>query len=369
MDQDLNCNHGGSGTNGTSSGFVDRGNKWIESLENVYGNICAVYSWGLVGTGVLGVIGNILIVLVYTTMGFSNTINISYTALAVSDLCCVLACVVYGAALIWIPVQQMPCSQTYQQYGRLFGGYPYLAFSRVTALLTAWISLERCLCVILPARIKLMITHTVTKLALITIFMLACFPLVCLYLAYTSESQFDPNMNVTIKTVLYDGGVGQSVLQKVALFLFGVVYPTSSGVSVTVCTAVLVVTLKQSTRWRNLNASGGSTSSTDAKNGSTSESSHIMSTRDVRVTRVVVIVTSVFLVCSLPTIGQLVANSVFQDYSATGYFTYLYHINGMVAVWVTQLNSSLNIIIFTVSGQRFRATLLQVLAGRFRARP
>ncbi|KAK3776904.1 hypothetical protein RRG08_024674 [Elysia crispata] len=263
MDERSNDSHGGIGTNGTGLGFVDQGSNWFQNLASVYGNICTAYSWSLVGTGIVGFLGNVLILCVYATMGFSNTIFISYTALAVSDMLCVLACVVYGATLIGIPLQPMPCTQTYQQYGRLFGGYPYLAFSRVTALLTAWISLERCLCVLFPTRIKVMITHTVTKVVLTGIFILGCFPLVLLYLAYRRELRFDPSMNITSKTLMYDEGIGQSELQKIALFLLGVIYPVSSSVSVAACTTVLIIKLKQSTRWRKLNASGGSVKSTD----------------------------------------------------------------------------------------------------------
>ena len=65
----------------------------VEPLKGVYLSPQIALAWSCVGAGFLGVIGNILTVLVYVKLGYREAINASYTALAVSDLCCSLATV------------------------------------------------------------------------------------------------------------------------------------------------------------------------------------------------------------------------------------------------------------------------------------
>ncbi|GFS02599.1 chemosensory receptor A [Elysia marginata] len=350
MDQGMNGRH--SETNGTILG-----RNWPQSLESVYFSIGPLFSWTLIATGTVGTTGNILTLLVYSRLGFSSTIYISYTALAVSDLFCVLSSMVFGLRYMRSPLPNLS-AQVSDEVLRLVGVYPHFAFSRTTGLLTAWISLERCLCVIFPTRVKLMISRTVTKLTIIAIFLIGCFPLVFLYGVYRIERQFDPNSNATSFTFLRHGGPLQEKLESTALFLFSVVYPTLSCVSVTVCTVALIIKLRHSTRWRKLNATAA-----NAQQGKSSSQNAQTSTRETRVTRVVIIVAGVFLICSLPTAAHLLAVATIDGYSNTGYLRYLRWINGMVTVLFAQVNSSLNIVIFATSGQRFRAVLFQILTG------
>ncbi|GFS16088.1 FMRFamide receptor [Elysia marginata] len=322
-------------------------------LESVYFTTRPIFSWAMMTIGSLGIIGNILTLFVYSRLGFSTSINISYTALAVSDLFCVLTSMVLGVRFIGIPLPTRN-AQARGQIFALLGAYPHTAFSRTTSLLTAWISLERCLCVVFPIKVKIMITRRVTEFAVTTIFLLGCFPLVFLYSGYMTKRQQEPKSNMTSLVLPNsDGPVGKK-FDAPALFLFGLVYPIVSSVTVMVCTVALIFKLRQSTRWRRLNA-------TAATRGVPPY--HSTSTKELRVTRVVVTITSIFLVCSLPTAAHLLAISSVDGYSGSGHLRYIGWINSMVIVLFAEINSSLNFVIFTASGLRFRQVLLQIMTG------
>ncbi|GFR61834.1 chemosensory receptor A [Elysia marginata] len=349
MDQGLHDRHGNE-TNGTSS---DNEGNWLRNLESIYLSIGPVFSWTVIAVGALGITGNILTLLVYSRLGFVATINISYTALAVSDLLCVLTSMVFGFRHAGIPLPGLS-ARVSEEVLKLVGAYPHFAFSRTTGLLTAWISLERCICVVFPTRVKVMISRTVTQVAITACFVLGCFPLVFVYAVYKIERRLNPDTNSTSLALLSIGGPVQEKLEGTTLFLFAVVYPLVSYVSVTACTVSLVIKLQKSTKWRRTNA-------TAAARG---ESSYqIAPARDLRVTRVVVVVAVVFLACSLPTAAQLVTVATVDGYTTIGHLRFLRLINGMVTLLFAEVNSSLNIVIFTVSGQRFRSVLLQIIAN------
>ena len=94
---------------------------WVQSLEDTYFRVHPGFSGAFVGTGCFGIIGNVLILIVFTKMGFSNTIHMSYSALAVSDLCCVLASMVYGITAMDV-VRRSVNELTSYRLSNMFGG-------------------------------------------------------------------------------------------------------------------------------------------------------------------------------------------------------------------------------------------------------
>ena len=331
---------------------------WVQSLEDTYFRVRPGFSGAFVGTGCFGIIGNVLILIVFTKMGFSNTIHMSYSALAVSDLCCVLASMVYGITAMDV-VRRSVNEQTSYRLSNMFGGLPHICFSRVTALLTAWISLERCLCVKFPTRVKLIITSTVTKVVILAIFLLGCLPMVFVYIAYRFEWQPDPRTNSSTLNLVYDERLG---VAETFLILLGVVYPVVSWVTVTFCTSVLVLQLRQSYKWRKSNTQGAEVSPAGNHAVTANQSQQQKSTKENHVTKVVVMVAVVFLLCSVPVSANILADLIIPEYSIDGTLRYLHLINGMINVLFTELNSSLNVVVFSVSGQKFRSVLFEILS-------
>ena len=338
----------------------------IKAWESTFLGFQTVFSWSALGLGIFGVIGNILILLVFTKMGFdNNTIHISYMALAVSDLGCVVASMAVGFTNVYAVLDHLTTEIGHHLIELIFG-LPYLVFSRTTALLTAWISFERCLCVAFPTRVKLMITRKVTTVALVAIFIIGIAPVVFVYANIRFFWQLELEINSTTLMQMQDVHRDLTRIRQFILFLYGLLYPLFSWVSVMVCTTVLVVKLRQSTRWRRHNLalttterSPGCTLDVDP----TPQRKQVHSTKETRITKVVVIVASVFLTCSAPSSASMLATIAVPEYFRTGSLRYLYRLNGMIGILLAQLNSSISILIFTASGQRFRSTLHKMVSS------
>ncbi|GFO29744.1 peptide receptor gpcr [Plakobranchus ocellatus] len=351
--------------NATSPDVANHQNSIEWFAQDAFFNAMPILTWAIVVIGVLGVVGNIFIIHVYIRLGFSETIHMSYLALAVSDLCGVLAPMwikVCYSSLIHTIFKGFQIGTDLTLFTNLTGYWPHFAFSRTTALITAWISVERCLCVVFPLTIKRIITRSVTKLVLAMIFIIGCGPTMFPYIACRPEWRFDPLRNQTSFYILPDCIEGVDPLLRFALLVYGVVYPVFSNATVTVSTVFLIIKLRQSAARtkRNINAP------TDDR--PTIPSLQIVerkvSARTTRLTKTVIIVAVVFIICSLPMSLSVFWGLSVRGYSPNGDLRYLLKLNALIIVVFSVLNSSVNVIIFTVMGSRFRATLLGIFCRK-----
>ncbi|GFO00387.1 histone-lysine N-methyltransferase SETMAR [Plakobranchus ocellatus] len=243
-------------TKQSNDSFINNEPTWQSYFElidrDIYLSVLRVMVWIVFGIGAMGILGNILIILVYIKLGFSETIHMSYLALAISDLLSVLSTVwtfIFLSPIFETVLKQLPIAIDLN-FTSFTGAWPLLAFSRSTALITAWVSLERCLCVVFPTKVKRIITRTVTKIALLTIFIFGCGPIAFVYVGIESEWRLDPLRNQTKLFVFASDSKQTTTLKGFARVLYGLVYPVSSWVIVTVSTAILIIKLRASNLWR-----------------------------------------------------------------------------------------------------------------------
>ncbi|GFO38254.1 peptide receptor gpcr [Plakobranchus ocellatus] len=328
--------------------------------QDTFYNIISVMVWFMLGIGIIGIIGNILTIIVYIKLGFSETIHMSYLALAVSDHCIIITtmwCSICYFPLIKMFLNRFQIATDVGLFANFTGVWPHFAFSKTTALITAWISLERCLCVVFPIKVKLLITRSVTKLVLLIIFVIGCGPVVFAYIGRKSEWRFDPLRNQTKFYIFGDGVKDLNLLNRFAFVLYGVVYPVFSWVSVIVCTSFLIIKLRRSATWRKQNIN-------DSPIHRDQVHERRIFTRTSRVTKTVVIVAIIFIVCSFPISLNLFYSTFEREYSLNGNLRYLILLNASFILLLSEINSSVNIIVFSVMGTRFRSTLLEILCRK-----
>ncbi|RUS82086.1 hypothetical protein EGW08_010163 [Elysia chlorotica] len=335
-------------TNGTSPGS-EAIDQWVQSVQSVL-------SWTLVVTGVVGVMTNVLTILVFAKMGFSSTFHMSCTALAVSDVLCVVASAMTGAAVLGVFRRDVD-AKTSAHMGTITGGLPQIVFSRITALITAWISVERCLSVAYPTKVRFIITRTVTKVALSIMFCLGFFFLLLASSSYRIGRRFDPKVNSTRWTLDVEENKKLKALTQFVRMFFGLILPVLSWVTVTICTVFLIVKLRQNSMWKKTAVPTATDTSSDAGDAKTTRPKQQVPVKERRVVKIVVVVTSIFLACSLPMSVHLLASFSLPEYIEWGALGQLFVINSLVCVWLSQVNSSINILVFAVSGQKFRSVL------------
>ena len=324
--------------------------------ENIFSVITLIIQWSIIVIGIFGVIGNILNIIAYVKLGFSETIHMSYIAMTITDLGTILTAMWMAVCSSSLVVENLLARYRIETDMAMFigltGSWPHLAFSKTTALLTAWLSLERCLCVTFPTTVKLLITPRVTKVVLTTIAVLGCCPVAFVYNDLNIEMISDPATNYSTLLIYYNTGNNLSTPSKLVFSLYGAVYPVLSWITVSICAGFLIAKLQQSLKWRNEN-SGTNT-------GASFTRQRNMYRRETRVTRTVVVIACVFIVCSLPLSASLIAAAIDREYSATGSLRSIFLANAGISFLSSEINFSINIIVYAMTGSRFRAALLEM---------
>ncbi|KAK3787977.1 hypothetical protein RRG08_042266 [Elysia crispata] len=179
-----------------------------QTTEKILDMVSPILWFSIALVGTFGIIGNILNLIVYVKLGFSETIHVSYAAMVISDIGCILTAMWFGMACFSAIVQFLLADYRIHTdwcaLAGLTGAWPHNAFSRTTALFTAWISLERCLGVMYPTRVKLLITSKVTKVLILIIYIAGLGPLSLVYVHSRVVTIFDPLSNYSTLLFYYN---------------------------------------------------------------------------------------------------------------------------------------------------------------------
>ncbi|GFO05248.1 peptide receptor gpcr [Plakobranchus ocellatus] len=305
---------------------------------------------------ILGVTTNILNILVFTRMGLQETTTSSMLALAVSDLiCCIMAFwtyLCYVPAFRDIPGLPFQSIEVAQETGQNFR--PYVI--RTGALITAFITLERCLCVVIPLKVKKVITLTVTRVTIVIIYIITIVPYIAHPFQYKLDWKFYPSLNRTI--------VGSVVKEDPIAFFFLVFNAYLCGFSylllasgvVLVCTLFLVITLVRSSRWRESVRKQTQLSIEKSVNLKASGSK-----REDRLIKMVVVIAIMFIVCTTPGTIVMFIVSVSQEYIEGERFLPSTLLLQACLFTFETVNNSLNFFVYYMIGTRFRVVFRQLV--------
>ena len=108
---------------------------------------------------IFGIIGNIINILVYRRIGFKDSITVSLFALAISDLALL-------TLQLFLGLCQNPSIRKSTDLGLLIYelGHSHLdvlrtSISRISIWITVLITMERCVCIVLPIKVKFILTR------------------------------------------------------------------------------------------------------------------------------------------------------------------------------------------------------------------
>ncbi|XP_012935195.1 uncharacterized protein LOC106011137 [Aplysia californica] len=300
--------------------------------------------------GVMGVVANCINLLVFLRQGFRETINISLTALAISDI---------GVLLTWIflaicynPIFLKSDAMLFTRSSLMFAmAWSSVCFTRITGCITAFITIERCLCIVAPLRIKRLITRRTTSLAMIFIFATVVSSWSILYTGVDFAWAKEKNTNRTLLHV-FDNGL-RNARRKVA-FSYGNTIQCVSFILVVFFTSFMIVRLRKQAKWR---------SSTSAFGGETKkEKSGGLSTREARLVRMVVFISVILIVSSGPGVANLIAASIVPELSVMGRYANWHGVVWSVASLLSVVNSSVNIFVYYSMSSTYRAQFKQIFS-------
>lgn len=264
-----------------------------------------------------GILNNVINIFVFVKMGLRDTINISLACLSVSDLCMLTLSVL-------VSVSYYPVLQT---SGFVAPKWPYFYFKRISRWIMAYITCERCLCIVLPLRVRRIITPTRTFLVIVVIILVVS--VVALPAYIPASAKLNSSTNTTTSAESATGRVSMAMTILTFTWFLS-------------CTAILVYSLKKTSKWR-----------TDTVENSNSET---LSKRDVKVIKMVAVLFVIFFAVFLPESALLLPLSVKPDFTTRGRYRNLLLLLFGVTETPAIIHASLDILIYLKMSSKYRKT-------------
>ncbi|KAK0053268.1 neuropeptides capa receptor [Biomphalaria pfeifferi] len=204
--------------------------------------------------GVFGIAANFINICVFRKLGYRDGVNITLTALAVSDIGALLSQEFYN-------ILATPMIQEYDLFltkGQLMTVMHYIVgyFVRVSSVITSFASLERCLCVVLPLKVKTIITPRVVVVYNVIIFLILSLYMFPPYYSLYLDIKFLPGYNKTIWYFFYQP-YSERVL-KISYNITDLVLPYGTFLVLLLCSSIMYIKIKRMSEWRRSISSAGS---------------------------------------------------------------------------------------------------------------
>ncbi|XP_059179592.1 FMRFamide receptor-like [Physella acuta] len=301
-----------------------------------------VFNMVVCGTiGILGICGNVINILIFYRQGYNDSVNITLTSLALSDTGALLTLQVFHVMINpWFPQTDLDINA--RDLVMMVSFYPHNYFIRVCGFVTAFASLERCICVVSPLRVKRIIN---TKTAIAINFFIFIFTALNLvppyYIGYLDWVVF-PNTNRSIVTVIYRQN--PYVVFYVSYIITDLLAPYATFLIILISTSIIAVKLKNQAKWRQ-------TMVKSATNISSKEKKTVVMLSTISI---------VFVVCLIPQSTILTAMSFVPDLSYGGRYFDVTTLGYCVSYLSETVLSSVNILVYLRMSQKYKEHFLLI---------
>lgn len=297
-------------------------------------------------TGVLAVVGimtNTINIVVFLKTGLSDSVNISLFGLAVGDLCSLIFS--FWESVCFNPLfHDIEAPVVFMEVEYITGCWPHVCFVRVTSYITAFVTFERCLCITMPLKVKIILTTTRTKIIIIAIFCVVMITSIPEYYVSQLVYKFYPEKNRTLLGIHFIED--RARFEKVTLLLNNVVLQCISFIAVVVCTVILVVQLNRKAKWR--------------KQATTGEKSTLG--KDKKVIKMISFVSVVFIVSNLPSCLVFLAMTSAPQLHPSGVNYNMFYVVWSVVYVMEAINSTINIFIYIKMSSNYSAAFYKIFS-------
>ncbi|CAL1543374.1 unnamed protein product, partial [Lymnaea stagnalis] len=289
---------------------------------------------------VIGIIANVINIIVFYRQGLNNTVNITLTGLAISDLCCLITLLWYAICASRV-FEDHDVTIIPSEVQVLTAGWPRACFVRITNWITVFITAERCLCVIAPLTVKKILTPKRARIVIGFIYVITTLPLIPEYSTAYLDWKFVEGANRTLFGLKFADDRPQfeewtSTIYFIYIFLayFPLIF----------LTGVLIYKLKQKTKWRQ-------------KSTFDATQSEKISSRDRKTINMVIAIAIVFIFCSATSVFIVTVSFFVPGFGITGENTDLFFLIWSFGFLLEGLNASVDIILYYVMSSRYKRYL------------
>ena len=332
----------------------------------------------------IGVVANVINIVVFLKTGSKDNVTISLLALSMSDLAFLviisphivfigvnhLVQVRFGIRINWLVDRSILWTPFYW--------YAFVFYDTST-LITVYISVVRCACIALPFKVKDMFTSRRALITFLVFFICVFFLRLPMFIKKRFVRIIDrfTNSSKVIVTEFDDGGLADTINDIVSRNI----QPWSCFIIVIACLIVMVTKLRASAKFRSTSSANGSgnvedgpLSSSKAGNESDAEMestankdeksrSQVMSSREVKVLRSVILVAVIFVVCQVPFMAYSLTRRLQSEFDDTaGYgkisrYINLFSVASSISKLCAFVNSTVNILVYYNHNSRYRQCL------------
>ncbi|CAG5134897.1 unnamed protein product [Candidula unifasciata] len=317
----------------------------------------------------VGIIANIVNIIVYHKLGFRDSVNITFMALSVWDLSLCLSCEIIAVFYLVDAYFPLPYFNT------LPIRFVYIA--HITALtnilstiVTGFLSLERCVCIVFPLKVKEILTTRRVILVNLTIVMFGVAAICPAWATQATQWVFNPADNRT-RLVLWLSANRHEIDVFVDTFN-GMMIPMVAQVLITISSGFMIHGINKSSQLRKRSSNYGSLGDTynpQSKSLSKVAGSHrlskrkTMTSKDVKLTKVVVSLTILFFTCNFPAIVNIFVRLLFPEVNVGKQQHNVYEFLFVLVYLCSLVKSTVNIVVYVYASSRYRRELL-ILFGR-----
>jgi len=312
-----------------------------DSVLNIFTVVFTVVARGTISF--FGIIFNVINIIVFSKQGFRDTVNISLFSLAISDMASLIP-LLWGSVCVnpLFAKTDLPFDPSDILY--ITAGWPSVCFARISSWITAFITFERCLCIALPLKVKRIITKRTTIVVVVGIYVVLVASVVPTFYTFSLEPKYFPQRNKTKIGVTYTSN-GDFLL-----YILSSINISSQLVCffiVSVCTAILIHNLLVKSRWRRSAASASNQIS--------------LSNRDKKIVRMVLLISSIFIGCFLPSVVNFLVTLILAEYNMGKKYQNLFLINGSICISLAAMNSAVNIFVYYKMNSKYKTILEKIL--------
>ncbi|KAK0051135.1 thyrotropin-releasing hormone receptor [Biomphalaria pfeifferi] len=292
---------------------------------------------------VFGIAGNCLNITVFLRQGLRKSVNLSLFAMSLSDLIGLIFqvwhnfCMNPYLALADLPVDFMDLQE-------LTAGYPNVAMTRITSWITMYITAERCLSVLTPFRVGILVTFERSLVILILCYSINLAFLVPQYAFDYFSYSFIPGLN---KTIL---GISVRWNDELLVYVLNISHINLSTISIVFVimnTAILVVSLSWKSKWRH-----------SAMSNQIQQKA--LSSRDKKIVMLVIMVATVLIVCYSPAVTCTFLEIFLPSFGFYAKQKNVYHVAWSFCFLFNSINASINVIVYYKMSSNYRTTLQEM---------
>ncbi|GFS27172.1 chemosensory receptor A [Elysia marginata] len=226
----------------------------------------------------------------------------------------------------------------------------------VTSVLAAYVAVERCLCVTIPLKVKWLLTPRVTLMACLVISVGVFGSFAVIFGIYDIVWEWDSSLNATVavykKSSFY-------IRHEGPLFAYynlsGTLWPIVSFIVILIATIIIVVKLKEGSKFRNDNQIKDGPSLTNKSDRPTTQTQNHMK-RDRQVVKMLLVIIIIYIAALAPRIVQYLCKYIFYDFYFLRRGHHIFEFVVYIILTLDLLNGAVNFFVFYNMSSSFRAT-------------